>query len=461
MADIRINQLPLATGPTAPMQSDVLPIDGTNTRKATLLSLADVINPPASQAEAEAGTDAVKRMTPLTTAQAISASGASLLGLGTAAFDDVGTSAGTVAAGDDPRITGAVQSKKGTNPNSSGQPSGTFAATIYNAVNATGENGLLVKNNWIGDSGVVLEVGSDVVGGAYTSLMTVGNSVPGNLTGNYEATSRSIKAVRDTSLNDVREVTAEFSIVADKGNGHGGSFAAGDKIAVYMGAIAKNGSLNVFTQNNLLEIQSDSTSQGNWIVEFDLNNYKQHMGDNDVLSLPLAWGVDITGAGNFRSTAAIHIGSLNSGVLPTGIWNRGILFDNPSCRIADVESRSISTFFLRDMGSHQYGLDLVLGTYSNAAIRLKNAAPIAIRSSDNSHDVSVLYMDAGGFTHLNGDVGLALDKPINFAASTTANAVAFIPPGATPSVPVNNTIFAVGNTLYWVSGGVPRAFALV
>lgn len=71
MADIRVNQLPLATGPTAPMQSDFVPIDGTNTRKATLLSLADVINPPASQAEAEAGTDAVKRMTALTTKQSI------------------------------------------------------------------------------------------------------------------------------------------------------------------------------------------------------------------------------------------------------------------------------------------------------------------------------------------------------------------------------------------------------
>lgn len=71
MADVRVNQLPLATGPTAPMQSDFVPIDGTNTRKATLLSLADVINPPASQAEAEAGIDAVKRMTPLLTAQAI------------------------------------------------------------------------------------------------------------------------------------------------------------------------------------------------------------------------------------------------------------------------------------------------------------------------------------------------------------------------------------------------------
>lgn len=103
------------------MQSDFVLIDGTTTRKASLLSLSDVINPPASQAEAEAGTDAVKRMTPLTTAQAIDAqvSPAGLSGayadltgkptLGTSAALNVGTSSGTVAAGDDPRIVNAYQ----------------------------------------------------------------------------------------------------------------------------------------------------------------------------------------------------------------------------------------------------------------------------------------------------------------------------------------------------------------
>lgn len=71
MADIRIKDLPLATGPTAPAPADVVAIDGVTTRQTPLSSLADVINPAATQAEAEAGTNAVKRMTPLTTYQAI------------------------------------------------------------------------------------------------------------------------------------------------------------------------------------------------------------------------------------------------------------------------------------------------------------------------------------------------------------------------------------------------------
>lgn len=71
MADIRINQLPLATGPTEATPTDFIPIDGTTTRKVSLANIADVVRPMASQAEAEAGLNSVKGMSPLTTAQAI------------------------------------------------------------------------------------------------------------------------------------------------------------------------------------------------------------------------------------------------------------------------------------------------------------------------------------------------------------------------------------------------------
>lgn len=71
MADIRISQLPLATGPTAPAPADVVALDGATTRKAPLSALADSIRAMASQAEAEAGTNADKGMSPLTTKQSI------------------------------------------------------------------------------------------------------------------------------------------------------------------------------------------------------------------------------------------------------------------------------------------------------------------------------------------------------------------------------------------------------
>lgn len=71
MADKRISELPLATGPISAVPSDVLPIDGSTTRKVPLSVIGDVIVPVSSQAEAEAGTNNTKRMTPLTTKQSI------------------------------------------------------------------------------------------------------------------------------------------------------------------------------------------------------------------------------------------------------------------------------------------------------------------------------------------------------------------------------------------------------
>lgn len=125
MADIRIKDLPLATGPTAPSGTDVVAIDGLTTRKTTITALGDVAVPVASQAEAEAGSNASKRMTPLTTKQSIASQVGITLAtaaqgaladsavqpgdLGNSASRNVGTTAGTVAAGDDSRIVGALQ----------------------------------------------------------------------------------------------------------------------------------------------------------------------------------------------------------------------------------------------------------------------------------------------------------------------------------------------------------------
>ena len=67
MADIRITQLPNGT----PTQSKLLPMDLTATEKATIKDIVYAGRPAASQAEAEAGTDPDKVMTPLTTRQAL------------------------------------------------------------------------------------------------------------------------------------------------------------------------------------------------------------------------------------------------------------------------------------------------------------------------------------------------------------------------------------------------------
>lgn len=117
MADIRIRQLPDGGGPVA---TDYLPIDNGSTRRATIQAVVEIGRPAASQAEAEAGTNPTKAMTPLTTKQAVDFYGLTKAGnlagltdkptarsnldLGNSATLSVGTTAGTVAAGDDSRI---------------------------------------------------------------------------------------------------------------------------------------------------------------------------------------------------------------------------------------------------------------------------------------------------------------------------------------------------------------------
>lgn len=89
------------------------------------------------------------------------------------------TTPSTVAA-----TTGAfsaqLTAKTGTNPDSTGQPSGTWASIIYNATNTISYNGLLVKNNWGSSTATIFEVGNDFVGGAYSSKFKIDGA--GNIT---------------------------------------------------------------------------------------------------------------------------------------------------------------------------------------------------------------------------------------------------------------------------------------
>ncbi len=99
--------------------------------------------------------------------------------------------------------------KRGTNPDSTGQPSGNFAAIVYNAVNSSGENGLLVKNNWNAIASTPFEVGLDFVGGAYKSFLKVdgagnvgiGTAAPGAKLHLYSGGGDTLLYVQGTSGN--------------------------------------------------------------------------------------------------------------------------------------------------------------------------------------------------------------------------------------------------------------------
>lgn len=128
MTDIRINQLPAEA---APAPTDVVPIDGATTRKTTISDLVVVGRPTASQAEAEAGTDPLKVMTPLTTSQAVDFYGltkaGNLAGLASQAASRTNLGLGSAATHPDTDFATAAQ---GALAATAVQPTRTFTAGI-------------------------------------------------------------------------------------------------------------------------------------------------------------------------------------------------------------------------------------------------------------------------------------------------------------------------------------------
>ncbi len=99
MANIRIKDLPIGSGPVA---SDFVAIDQGTTRKATVEQVVDTGVPAASQSEAQTGTNNFKRMTPLSTKQSIAS--------------EVGNTIASISQGN--LADSSVQSVNGKNGNS-------------------------------------------------------------------------------------------------------------------------------------------------------------------------------------------------------------------------------------------------------------------------------------------------------------------------------------------------------
>lgn len=165
MADIRVKDLPLATGPTAPTGTDFLAIDGLTTRKTPISALGDVAVPIASQAEAEAGVNASKRMTPVTTKQSIAS--------------QVGTVAGTIAAGDDARIINSVQNTLTLTAGTGLTGGGDLSANRSFALNSTSIASLAKADSAVQRAGDTI-TGQLRITGAQLSVFSNTQTVPTN-----------------------------------------------------------------------------------------------------------------------------------------------------------------------------------------------------------------------------------------------------------------------------------------
>lgn len=165
MAEIRINDLSQDPNPSP---SDNLAVDGPSTRRSTVQQVVNSGAPVASQSDAEAGVNNTKRMTPVTTKQSIASEvgvtiASAIQGLkadsavqpgslGNSSTRNVGTTSGTVAAGDDSRIVNSFQNSGGNqlnagNANLTPSPSGDSTLFVRGPVNLSNGVSLSSKSN--------------------------------------------------------------------------------------------------------------------------------------------------------------------------------------------------------------------------------------------------------------------------------------------------------------------------
>ena len=194
-----------------------------------------------------------------------------------------------------------------------------------------------------------------------------------------------------TSHAEKREFLVTLGLTSDHGHRQLGPRHRpnyNDKVTLYAGIVGKNGTGDIWAFNPLLTQAPGSGSYNAQCIELDLNNMNAHRGDADAgagLAEPVTYGWSVTGAGKFRSTAAIGV------MGQKGMWNRGIVF------AAD----SIAQSAFQDLGtSHQTSIDIrgspVYGIYQ-ASRKTKNWF-----NGNTTHD---------GELRLRGKAKLVVERP--------------------------------------------------
>ncbi len=153
---------------------------------------------------------------------------------------------------------------------------------------------------------------------------------------------------------DQRVFLGHFGLESTKGFDH--TTFDRHKVALYAGVNATGDSGDVWAFNTVTTLDSTLTSDiDSYGYELDYNNLIDDKGLNYFSKA--RYGLGVTGAGTFLSTAAILVaGSIGSlGVDP--IWHRGLLFAGPSCDSYDIETQSSATISYKVNGIHDYAMD--------------------------------------------------------------------------------------------------------
>lgn len=201
------------------------------------------------------------------------------------------------------------------------------------------------------------------------------------------STKTSFSVQGSTTSTTQREFLAAFGLTSTLGNGLTGGNQ--DRVALYSGFSMQPGSGDGWSFNTVMtmEVAAPATANAQG-YELDFNNLAGHRGEivgSGGFAAPVAYGQTITGAGNFRSTAALLVSGPG-----TPIWNRGIAFVNASVAQVTIQDFTSSLISYEIQGSHTYGIDAKSASFSGAAMRLGNGAFIKARNAADSADLGVL-----------------------------------------------------------------------
>lgn len=169
-----------------------------------------------------------------------------------------------------------------------------------------------------------------------------------------------------------------------------GTGTSADKVAGYFAFTGLSGTADGWSINSVSTMGAGSGSYNIQGYELDFNNLNMNLGETLAgagLAAPVGYGLSITGAGTFRSTAALLISGPGS-----PIWNRGLVFANTSIQQVSIQDFTNSTKFIELFGTHTVGIDLS-DAACTSAIKLADGGPIT--GLDDMGDEQSMIVQSG------------------------------------------------------------------
>lgn len=234
-------------------------------------------------------------------------------------------------------------------------------------------------------------------------------------------TTASLNVQGTTTQDNGREFLAAVGLTSNRGGSASGG--AKDKAALFVGASAQTGTGNTWSIRTAFELTSGSgTGYDGISIEIDHNNNESERGATlgaAGLVSPVSYGLAVTGAGTYRSTAAIGITGPG-----TAIWNRGIVLTQNSVTQAGIQDLGSDTISYEMQGNHTYGIDMQMASFGLAAIRLGNTHQIKARNAADTGDFPVIQTNASnqiiiGGASVSGQPGTFVDGNLEPSIATT------------------------------------------